>query len=300
MKKYFKIALIFIWGFVIFKLLTFPTVEYDRDAISFYDKIAHFLIFGILSYLIISIFISERITSARNSVILAILMTSVYSAFCEYVQYFVPGRYPSVADFIFGFLGSVLAYVYYHMQSNNPRQRLLLHICCIGCGVYIAKELKNIYKIKLFFYNPNIFPKEEYDKRLEEISRVAKGFGLPVIIGEYKHEYWRGLVRGRENDPEKGDRCLICYKERLEEVAKMAKKMKFDKFGTTLTISPHKDASIINNIGLDLSKKYRVSFLDEDFKKNNGFKKSCEISKELNLYRQNYCGCEFSMRRTKK
>lgn len=178
----------------------------------------------------------------------------------------------------------------------SVKPNLLLHICCIGCGVYIVQTLKDEFDIQLFFYNPNIFPKDEYDKRLAEIKKVAQIYNLEVIIGDYDHHKWLLQIRGHEQDAEKGERCLICYQARLIATAQMAKENNFQFFGTTLTISPHKDAAAIIKIGKDLEKEYGLRFLDKDFKKQDGFKKSAVLSKELGLYRQNYCGCEFSKR----
>jgi predicted adenine nucleotide alpha hydrolase (AANH) superfamily ATPase len=178
------------------------------------------------------------------------------------------------------------------------KSKLLLHICCAGCGVYVSQLLKQQYAVTLYFYNPNIFPKSEYNKRLAEVEEIAGKFKLDLIRGEYHHEVWLEKIRGHENDPERGERCLICYGDRLANTAKLAQKNKFDLFTTTLTVSPHKDALAISKIGNDLSLKYEVKFLDRDFKKQDGFKKSVELSKKLGLYRQNYCGCEYSYKST--
>ncbi len=178
----------------------------------------------------------------------------------------------------------------------NKKPKLLLHICCVGCGVYISKVLQNDFKVALFFYNPNIYPEEECKKRLQEAEKIAKKFSLDLIIGRYDHGEWLEKVKGHERDPEKGKRCTICYRDRLENTAKKGEEKGFKYFATTLTISPHKDAKIISKIGQELEKEYKIKFLDKDFKKQDGFKKSSELTKELNLYRQNYCGCEFSLK----
>lgn len=176
------------------------------------------------------------------------------------------------------------------------KPKLFLHICCIGCGAYIAQDLKKDYDIELFFFNPNIFPLEEYEKRLEEIRKVARAEELEVSVGDYDHDAWLKLVRGHELDPERGERCRICYAKRLAETAREAKERGFDHFASTLSISPHKDARALSEIGNKLATLYGVKFFDRDFKKGDGFKKSCQLSRELGLYRQTYCGCEFSMR----
>lgn len=183
------------------------------------------------------------------------------------------------------------------MVSSAKKPNLLLHICCVGCGAYISEILKEKYDISLFFYNPNIFPKTEYEKRKEETVKIAGRFGLDFVIPEQRHSEWLMKVRGLENEPEKGSRCHICYEDRLTATALHAQAKGFSVFSTTLTISPHKLAVVINQIGNDLAKKHGLEFLSEDFKKNDGFKKAALLSRELGLYRQNYCGCEFSIRK---
>ncbi|MDO8667972.1 MAG: epoxyqueuosine reductase QueH [bacterium] len=177
---------------------------------------------------------------------------------------------------------------------TDQKPKLLLHICCVGCGVYVSQLLKLDYDVKLFFYNPNIWPEEEYKKRLGEAEKIAKKFNLELIKGEYDHDKWLKAVRGHESNPEKGERCLICYKFRLDEAVIMAKKFSCDYLTTTLTTSPHKVASAINEIGEQAAARFGIKFLSQDFKKQDGFKKSSALSRELGLYRQNYCGCEFS------
>lgn len=178
---------------------------------------------------------------------------------------------------------------------NKPK--LLLHICCVGCGVYTSQVLKQDYGVVLFYFNPNIFPEDEYLKRLAEAEKIAQENCLELIIGDYDHGRWLEAVKNHENDPEKGDRCTICYRYRLEQAALKAKDIKAEYFATTLTTSPHKDAQRISRLGREIFEKTGINFLDRDFKKQDGFKKSTEISKSLGLYRQNYCGCEFSRRK---
>jgi predicted adenine nucleotide alpha hydrolase (AANH) superfamily ATPase len=156
--------------------------------------------------------------------------------------------------------------------------------------------LREEFELVLFYFNPNIFPENEYDKRLEEVRKIANQFGLDLIIGDYDHQAWLRAIKGRELDAEGGERCFICYRYRLEETVKIAKERKFDLFSTTLTVSPHKKVLAINNAGNELAIKYDIAFLERDFKKQDGFKKSSILSRELGLYRQNYCGCEFSRR----
>lgn len=181
--------------------------------------------------------------------------------------------------------------------NNIPvKPKLLLHICCVGCGVYVSRLLMENYEVILYFYNPNIWPKEEYEARLTEAIKVANKFNLSLINGDYDHARWLKEIKGHEKDPEKGERCLICYKFRLGEAFRKAKELDCNYLTTTLTTSPHKNAQAINEIGERLSENYNIKFLSQDFKKQDGFKKSSALSKELGLYRQNYCGCEFSRR----
>jgi predicted adenine nucleotide alpha hydrolase (AANH) superfamily ATPase len=156
--------------------------------------------------------------------------------------------------------------------------------------------LSEEYDIALFNYNPNIYPESEYQARLREVEKVAAGFALPLLSGGYDHARWLSHVRGLENEPERGARCEACLRSRLEETAKRAFADGFGFFTTTLTISPHKNADIINSIGSEMSERYGIKFLAEDFKKKDGFKSSVAMSRELGLARQNYCGCEFSVK----
>jgi hypothetical protein len=153
----------------------------------------------------------------------------------------------------------------------------------------------NDYDVTMYFYNPNIHPSAEFDKRLENALIVGKELGVQVIEPEYEPEEWLEAIKGFEEEPEGGRRCKICFSMRLKQTAKYAKENGFDAFTTTLTISPHKDAKLINEIGEELAKKHNVSWVHSDFKKKDGFKKSTEMSKKMNLYRQNYCGCFYSV-----
>lgn len=179
---------------------------------------------------------------------------------------------------------------------KKEKPKLLLHICCAGCGASVARELEEEYSVTLFFYNPNIFPKNEYKKRLRETKKVASYLGLPLIVSDYDHDRWLMNVEDFAHEPEKGKRCIICYRQRLESTQKEAKRKGFNFFSTTLTVSPHKDAGKIIEIGNSLAIKPELLFLARDFKKKDGFKKASCLSWELGLYRQDYCGCEFSIK----
>ena len=176
--------------------------------------------------------------------------------------------------------------------------KLLIHSCCAPCSSYCLEKISPYFKTDVFYYNPNITSSEEYLKRLEEqINFVKRVYGdtIRVINGEYNPSDFYTAVKGLENQVEGGKRCRICYQLRLEETAKKAKELSADMFGTTLTVSPHKNAGVINQIGVELEKKYKISFLVADFKKRDGYKRSIVLSKENDIYRQNYCGCKYSI-----
>lgn len=182
------------------------------------------------------------------------------------------------------------------MKKINKKPKLLLHICCAGCGAYVASALKEEYDLALYFFNPNIFPENEYAIRLKEVKRVAVKFGLEYFFGSYDHGQWLGEIVGYEKEPERGARCRICYRQRLTDTASLAREKGFSYFASTLSVSPHKDSALISSIGNELQSQFGIIFLDKDFKKRDGYKKSLALSRELDLYRQNYCGCEFSRR----
>ena len=176
--------------------------------------------------------------------------------------------------------------------------RLLLHVCCAPCSSYCLEYLSNYFDITVYYYNPNISKKEEYEYRLSEEKRFIsiKEFKYPVKLteSEYRPEDFFAAVKGLEKEPEGGARCKECFRLRLEASAKKAKEQGFDYFTTTLTISPLKNAALLNEIGAEMGVRYGVKWLYSDFKKKEGYKRSIELSKEFDLYRQNYCGCVFS------
>lgn len=177
---------------------------------------------------------------------------------------------------------------------------LLLHACCAPCSSYCLEYLSQYFSITVLFYNPNISPAAEYQKRVDEIKRLISELPaknkISLIEGRYLPEEFYTSVKGLENEPEGGKRCHVCYELRLHEAAVVAKELGYDYFTTTLSISPLKDADKLNEIGKKLSDEYGISYLYSDFKKKNGYKRSIELSKEYNLYRQNFCGCVFSKR----
>ncbi len=216
--------------------------------------------------------------------------------------------------------------------------RLLLHTCCATCGSYVAKLLQNDFSVDVFFYNPNIYPREEHERRLTDVKKFCDAYDIKLIEGEYNHQSWLDYIKGFEASPEQGERCFRCYEFRLRKTAEYAKNNSYDFFTTTLSVSPHKKVDIINKLGIDLAveanvnpvrdsaklmffEKYGgeaalrlpfnyhyvqsqisngVKFYEADFKKKDGFKKSIERAKEFDFYRQNYCGCEFSNPRGKQ
>lgn len=177
---------------------------------------------------------------------------------------------------------------------------LLLHSCCAPCSSYVLEYLSDYFEITVFYYNPNIYPEEEYTKRVEEqkhlIANMPTRYPVHLIEGKFDPKEFYDAVRGLEKIPEGGERCHACFQLRLEETARLAAEQHFDYFTTTLTISPLKNAQKLNEIGEALAQEYQILWLPSDFKKKNGYKRSVELSAEYGLYRQDYCGCVFSKR----
>ena len=183
-------------------------------------------------------------------------------------------------------------------QEKKIKPTLLLHACCAPCSSYVLEYLNSYFDITVYFYNPNISPIEEYEYRAEELKRLIDEMGLDdkvkCIVEKYSADEFYSMSEGLEQAPEGGARCFKCYELRLEKTAKIAADMKFDYFTTTLSISPLKNSQKLNEIGKMLSNKYDIQYLVSDFKKKNGYKRSIELSKQYNLYRQNFCGCVYS------
>lgn len=184
-------------------------------------------------------------------------------------------------------------------KITTPK-KILLHSCCAPCSSHVITYLAPYYNITVLYYNPNIYPKEEYEKRKQEQIKLINELNTPNKLDyldcDYDNDVYEELIKGYENCPERGARCPICFKLRLEKTTKLAKEHNYDYFCTTLTVSPYKNATQINEIGASLSDKYQIKWLYSDFKKEDGYKKSIELSKKYNLYRQNYCGCIYSQR----
>ncbi len=180
------------------------------------------------------------------------------------------------------------------IKKSGIKPTLLLHVCCAPCSSAVLEILKDYFNITIFFYNPNIAPKDEFDYRLEELKRLLREMKLAdidIISPEYNSEEFEKIAKGLESELEGGPRCKLCYDLRLRATANTAKVGNFDYFTTTLTVSPYKNAQALNEIGAKLENEFGIKYLYSDFKKKEGYKRSCELSKEYNLYRQNYCGC---------
>ena len=184
---------------------------------------------------------------------------------------------------------------------GGEKKTLLLHSCCAPCNSAVLEKLQEVFDITVFYYNPNITEKEEYERRITEQRRLIEHFNkenpyfpIALIEGNYEPQKFLTMAKGMEQMPEGGERCYGCYNLRLEETARVAKEKGFDFFTTSLTISPMKNAEKLNLLGEQMAEKYGINFLPSDFKKKEGYKRSIQLSSELNLYRQDYCGCGFS------
>lgn len=173
-------------------------------------------------------------------------------------------------------------------------QRLLLHVCCGPCSSGVIEEIMKEYDVTVYFYNPNIDTLEEYQKRANEVDKYMTLLNVKYIIEKYNPKPFKKVVKGLENQPEGGARCVECFKLRLNQSFKYAKKHKFDCVTTTLSVSPYKSVKVLNAVGEELQDIYKIPYLKKDFKKKDGYLKSIQNSKKYNMYRQKYCGCEFS------
>lgn len=183
-------------------------------------------------------------------------------------------------------------------EKEGKRLKLLLHVCCAPCSSAAIEKLKDFCDVTAYFYNPNLDGEIEFTKRKDEAARLCKEWNIPFVFEDYNAADFFDAVKGYEDFPEGSKRCFICYKLRIEKTAEYAKNNNFEYFTTSLTLSPLKNAEKINAIGFELQEKYGVKFLPSDFKKRNGYLRSIELSKTYGLYRQNYCGCEFSKNKT--
>lgn len=191
-----------------------------------------------------------------------------------------------------------------NLIEENSRKKLLLHACCAPCSSYVLEYLSKYFDITIYYYNPNIYPEEEYQRRLNELKRFLSVYKtknkVNIVEENYNPEEYYNSVKGLELLGEKSIRCKNCYKFRMDKAARYAEGNGFDYFTTTLSISPYKNSIWINEIGKELEEKYNIKYLYSDFKKKNGYKRSLELSKEYKLYRQDYCGCVYSMKEKDK
>lgn len=181
-------------------------------------------------------------------------------------------------------------------EFANIKPNLFLHVCCAPCASSVIERLKQHFNITAYFFNPNINGEGEYVLRANELLRLCEYFGVKCIVEDFDNKAFYEAVKGLENCVEGGNRCKECFKLRFNKTATEAKNRGFNLFATTLTVSPLKSAEIINEICFEIASKFDIKYLPSDFKKRGGYQRSIELSKELNLYRQNYCGCEFSKR----
>ena len=182
----------------------------------------------------------------------------------------------------------------------GAKPKLLLHACCAPCSSAVLERLREHFSITILYYNPNIYPPQEYHRREQELERFLQDAGMSgisLIELPYDPQEFYTAVKGLEAEPERGERCTVCYRLRMEQAARYAAAHGFDWFTTTLSISPVKDPVRINQIGQELAQKYGVAHLPSEFRKKNGYKRSLELSAEYGLYRQDYCGCVFSARK---
>lgn len=179
---------------------------------------------------------------------------------------------------------------------DGEKPRLLLHSCCGPCSSYVLEYLTQFFDITLLFYGPNIQPREEYEKRLEHQRKVLEHIPVKIMECDYDGEAFDAAAAGLEDEPEGGARCTECFRLRIERTAALAAENGFDWYCTTLSVSPHKDAQRINALGREYGEKYGVNWLPSDFKKRGGYQRSIALSREMGLYRQEYCGCAYSLR----
>lgn len=185
-----------------------------------------------------------------------------------------------------------------NIEKRDKTPKLLLHACCAPCSSYVLEYLSTYFEITIYYYNPNIYPEEEYQRRINELKKFISNYKsinkINLIEEKYDTNDYYKAVKGYEKLGERSERCYKCYEFRMKNACKYAKENNFDYFTTTLSISPYKNSNWINEIGSNLEKKYDIKYLYADFKKKNGYKRSLELSKEYGLYRQDYCGCVYS------
>jgi len=204
-----RLYLVFTWAFFAFLLLSASMPEHYGDKITLYDKVVHFLLFAILSWLLSWLLFYINKNRLRVIFVTSLLLSAVYSLVLELLQLYIPGRQVSELDLLAGVLGAFVSSVVFYYFKIKAKKKMLLHICCIGCGVYVSKELSRDFDLTLFFYNPNIFPEAEYKKREKEVREIAKKYKIKFKVGHYNHKHWLEKILGHEKEPEKGKRCFV-------------------------------------------------------------------------------------------
>lgn len=282
-----------IWAGVIFGLSSVPGSP--LPPLPYIDKVAHLIEYGILGYLIARVFfrLNPKV-KVKRLILFSLLIGGIYGMSDEVHQLFVPLRSFDLIDWLADLIGVTLGVMPLVAVRIFRKPKLLLHLCCASCGVYVIDLLKKKFRLTAYFYNPNVQPRGEYSQRLKDVRVLYGKLKIPLIVGDYEIRRWQKLTQGYENEPEGGKRCEICFQMRLERAVKLAKQKGFDYIATTLTVGPQKNAKLINTIGRQLGQKYGIMFYEADFKKQGGFQKSVELSKAWNFYRQSYCGCLYS------
>jgi epoxyqueuosine reductase len=298
MRKRLYLFILICWMAGVFIMLWYPTVYIPETVkkITFYDKAAHIVFFGVMMYLFLAIGIRWKKFSFFWTAIFSFTIVTLINITGEYVQGFIPGRDPSYLDFLAGLIGTVVMIPLTFMLHHYPKKKILLHVCCAPCTTAVREILETGYELEFYFYNPNIHPEAEYQKRLAEVKKLAALYNIKLKVGNYNYATWRKDIAGYENNVEGGNRCEFCIRHRLKETAIEANRRKTNLFATTLTISPHKNSSMINRIGDKISALSGIAFLAKDFKEDNGWQRSLILTRNLGFYRQKYCGCEFSER----
>jgi epoxyqueuosine reductase len=300
-KRDLLIFILLCWIGAVLSLLWYPSVSVPQavSRFTFYDKAAHIVFFSVMTYLFIAAGLTWEKFKFRHIAIFSFSVIVLINMLGEYVQAYLPGRDPSYLDFFAGLLGTIITIPIAYMLNHSPRQKFILHVCCAPCATAVAEILDAGYKLELYFFNPNIHPESEYQKRLAEVKKLAAALGVKLRVGDYNHQDWLSAISGHEESPEGGSRCELCFAHRLQAAAELSSRNNIPLFGTTLTISPHKNSYLVNKTGLAVSEATGQPFLAEDFKENNGWHRSLILSKKFGFYRQKYCGCEFSERAIK-
>jgi len=329
-----KFLLALAWALLILVLMTASLAGPESAAKGFTvsDKLIHIFLFGVLAALLFNFWRGFKRWPLRLIYLASFLSAAAWAYGCEYLQRFVPLRNSSLYDFAFALGGIILALFIFKLSSRgasdnerrgdppagrrvatpcsagwrirarNDREskpKLLLHLCCGPCGAALSGDLTGDFQPTIFFSNSNIDSRREFNKRLRQVKKVARANGLKVTVDNYNHQEWRQVIAGQETAPERGSRCLLCYAYRLQRTAQLARAEGFNFFTTSLSVSPFKDGQAVLQLGKQAAAKFQVKFLDKNFNGANGWQRALAAAKGLQLYRQNYCGCEFSRRREK-